>query len=153
MGNSVLMGLEDGYDAGGARHVATPGFFLVAVSIFTACWRMMGGLLHLVLARDAQALAYGVVVEDQDHNGYVRGFFLEFDFGISVQIVGSGFGKQIGTGPAGWCYLHNTQDILLRYIAVASVISEREFRTPKKRTHSLSSEHHILDLNCLLVQS
>jgi hypothetical protein len=59
------------YDGGGACSIATPGFFLVAVSIFTAGWRMMGGLLHLVLARGAQALAYGVVVEDQDRNVYV----------------------------------------------------------------------------------
>jgi hypothetical protein len=67
MGNWVLMdgfGIY-GYDGGGACYVATPGFFLVAVSIFTAGWRMMGGLLHLaVLARGAQALAYGAVVDD-----------------------------------------------------------------------------------------
>jgi hypothetical protein len=56
------MGLEYGHDSDGACYVAAPGFFLVAVSIFTAGWRMMGGLLHLVLARGAQALAYGVVV-------------------------------------------------------------------------------------------
>jgi hypothetical protein len=56
------MGLEYGHDSDGACYVAAPGLFLVAVSIFTAGWRMMGGLLHLVLARGAQALAYGVVV-------------------------------------------------------------------------------------------
>ena len=75
------------------RHL---GFF-GCCSISTAGWRMMGGLLHLILGVGAEALGYGVVVED--HNVYVWGdswslTLVSWLSWLYYRRVGPGFGRE-----------------------------------------------------------